>query len=501
MDLPQTDDLSLLPPPAENTLELPQERPGLLARFGENVANTPSDIINSMMNLYYGLGFRSAEQPAPVSVPKPFDIPAPQTIPETLTDVAATIPTYLTGEAAGAEIATGSGLEKAAALARMLKVGGGFGLQGLTTSPEEGAKQAGVGAAYGAAESALPLPARLAAAGGVGLETYLSNREAGATRTRAGLMAGLMSLLPFATRTKIPPPATPVEEVGSELALRPAGPLVGESPIPEMRPIPGTGGPVPFGGALEESTTRARPIFGTETAGMGGTELPNGPQPALALPSPEAPLLLRARTTPPEGALIRDPIMTQLEARRGAGIQPPEGSLIQEPIMTQQEARRGIGLEGGLTEEPLFTQAEVRRGMGVQPPEGSLIDIGGVPKAGVEPLAAPPTAPPKIKLATIIQHDNEAISQAAADKLGIEYKGIWPGTNHIEFKIPEDAPNAARGANITLESGATFKDLKNTVAERIQRFEDGAALKREGTGDAAVATVQHGAPPESAAAT
>lgn len=440
----------MIPPPDDSIPDLPAEQPSLLSRAGEQAVNLGPNILNDMLRLSYNVGL----SPTKEEVPQPYDIPEARTVPEAGVDVAASLasalPFFATGEGAGEGLAE---LTKAGPiLSRIMRTSAGFGLQGATESPQEAGVGAGLGAGFGAAEAALPLPARLAAAGLVGLGTYASEREQGVSPTGSAILGTTQALLPFLTRGRVKDLPKPTESDIPLLTYRPPEQRYLED-VQTARVIPGTGGPIPYGGELEESTSAARPIFGTDTATgrpifAKNTEL----QPT---PPPPFPLQIGGRTVPPEGSLIREPIMTQAESRVGAGIRPPEGSLV---------------------EQPTFTSGEVAAGMGRS--------LNGEAEPG------PATAKPaRILQSTVLDHNNPDQLKAIASKVGLEFgtpgTGIWPaefsenGIPRIEFKIPENADNAAAGSNLGVPSGTKVKDLKNLVQQKIADFEAAEAKHAE----------------------
>lgn len=191
---------------------------------------------------------------------------------------------------------------------------------------------------------------------------------------------------------------------------------------------------------------------------------------------------------PPEGSLIRHPLMGEEEARNlgtlAAGglpsdilnpriapreLPPPikpsfelEGDQldlpfrrsngsVDSPRATGGQAMMGFMREGQLIEEPIFSPSEARRAAGVEPPPGSLIreptytadEIAkGKTLSGEEaltkiatlqpgeiapPTVAPPAPKPKlpaVRLSSVLSHENEELAKAAAEKLGLEYHGI-----------------------------------------------------------------------------
>jgi hypothetical protein len=82
---------------------------------------------------------------------------------------------------------------------------------------------------------------------------------------------------------------------------------------------------------------------------------------------------------------------------------------------------------------------------------------------------------------TVLTHDSKAANEAAAKQLGLEYKGAWPGTNALEFKVPNDAKHPAAGGNFSVPSGATVADLEHRMQQKGEEFsakpEDLATVK------------------------
>jgi hypothetical protein len=431
-------------------VEIPQESPSIMGRIGQRAANVPSEILSDLMRLNYNLGFRTSDQPAPLDIPKPYDIPEAKTLGEAGVDIGSNIveslPLFLSGEGAGEGAARLAGAGPI--LSRMMRVAGGFGVQGLTDSPEMAAEEGAMGATFGLAES-VPGKWKYPAAALLGLTTALQKKAEGGSDTAATVSGVSNALLPLIAHIRRRPPAAAAEapEAMEQLLLgyNPAARALED--VQTARPIPGTGGPISYGGELPESTTRARPIFGTEQSSVIEADFTMAPReaPTLALPEQR---------------------MTDVERRKGMGVKPPPGSLIHE-------------LPNGDSVATLQSSA---------------------PSIAEAPEAAKPSG--RLLLRTVLSHETPELAEKAAQKLGLEFQGAMgtdiPGyTPHLEFRFASDAPHAAAGANISLPGGSTYAELKNKVRSKIAAFEEGKAAEIKS--ESKVATLQQQAEPGSAA--
>jgi len=418
----------------------PTRSPSIPGRIGQSIANMPSNILNDMMRLGFNVGIKEPGQDKPQEVPVPYDIPAAREghWAETGVDIGAglveSLPLFMTGEGEAVALSKLAGLgTKATNVARLA---GGFTQQGLTESPQHAAVEGGLGGLMGHVENIIPRKYRYATAGVLGAATYGARKHEGASDRDATIAASINTLLPLVAarlrNRKIPPVKETPEVVGGvpQLEYNPR-PALGD--VQTARTVPGTGGPIPFGGILKQGE---RVIEGEFTEAGGGsvfapkridgmpTRNLNG-EAQLALPAPETPVLEIEPVGPigtteiladfmrrygpsgpayigegaapqaPAGSLIRDPIMTLAEQRRGRGVQPPPGSLIRdvtepprapepprepvaprapEPPRAPRAPRAPILPEPAKAIATLQPQPPVSRGEGgIIPPEGSLI--------------------------------------------------------------------------------------------------------------------------------
>lgn len=474
--------------------QMPPEPPSLLGRFGQRVANAPSDIINSLLQLEHNVGVSDQLR----SVPTPYDIPEARTLPEGVVDIGAglaeSIPLFATGEGAGAGLARLAELGPVAT--RAARLAAGFGLNDLTRSPEQAAAGAATGGLMGVAESVPGIPARIASMLGLAAASYGSGKMAGESDTQAGVESGVNVLLSqlFRARTKRPAIPTAAEPPP---ALQPMGPQLTYPDMLQGRVIPKPPG---YGGELP-----GRPLA-LEAGGGGRYPTLEGDftmeQPRLE--GPVAPLQLEGRqpiAAPPPAPVTRQvmpapepPKMTlpQLLATLGVpeDARPPEAP---RPPIAPRPPERPIPPRAPFPPrapgELLMTDMEQMRGAGYteEPPPVAP----AVPPTSPEPVVPSPpatTKPQKLMLSDVLTAEN---SQQAAEKLGVEFKGFWPGTNHVEFRFPPSDRPTDR-ANFTLNPNATYKDLKNKVKTKRAEFEANPPaewvakqrLKGEGSGQA-----------------
>src|SRR5436190_4901510 len=371
----------------------PVKSPSLFARAGEQLADLPSNLTSDLTRLFYNVGFRTSGQAEPVQIPKPFDIPEPKTLGEGVVDLGANIveslPWFLSGEGAGEGVAQ---LAKAGPImTNVAKMAGGFGLQGLTDSPEHAVEEAGLGAAFGGVEKIPGWKYRLLAATLLGGGSALLAKMRGASDTQAGIAGATNLALPFLggmkrAKARVIPPVEDTSSYarGPAALLNPKFWGVENFEQPPVAKVPETSESALNN--LLQATWNKRPAFNEGpafnlevenqrpanilTASPALTEreaaLRHQPQPPqlrlngesefnFTQPTPEE-IARNGRTQPtaaqpflplppPEGSLIRDPSMTDVEARRGAGIQPPPGSIIRNPAITMQELMKGRRIE------------------------------------------------------------------------------------------------------------------------------------------------------------
>lgn len=470
-------------PPPDDTSPLEPESPSILGRIGQQLANTPANLLNDLMRLQYNLGLHDDDQKEAPQGPLPFNIPEAKTTGEGLVDIGAnlvqSLPLFLTGEGAGAGIARLANAGPVAA--RMLRMAGAFGTGGLAESPEHAAVETALGAGFGAAES-IPGPLKYLAALGVGAGTYANLKHEGATDTRAGIMGTVQAALPLILHARGRP------KVAAEPAVAPLQ-LEYRNPanryledVPTATRVPFTGGVIPYGGELVESTERARPVAGTERLDRVNGRLP-ADSPFRMQPSEiiegeftDVPKLLPA---PPER------IMTDVELRRGLGVTAPEGSLVREPSMTMSEALRGRGVQpppGSLIREPAITMEEARTAVAARTPTNGRVIAFEQP---VEPPPSTPTAPAKVApkrvlLSSVLHESNEELVKTAAKKLKLDYIGVQEGGGLYPNQLYFNLTTPGRETTIALESGATFKDLKNKLLAKNAEYDaaEAAAAKR-----------------------
>lgn len=507
-------------PELETPVEIPQESPSFLPRAGEGLANAPSNLINSMLKGWHQLGGLEGEEA--VSVPTPYDIPQAKGAADIIADIpgmaAETIPLFLGGEFAAAKLAQ---LTKAGpVLANMMKLGGGFAAQrGVDQTPEQAGVEAGLGGLYGAAEKLLPRPARLLAAAASGIATGLVRSHEGATTGQSVTQGIIAAGLPILTGGRIK--AAPIVEAPPlRLGYRGAGGRLLED-VQHTRPVEGTGGPIPYGGELEESTTRAKPVLGSDRVDIRTGRLPKDSPFRMGeniiegefVDVPNGTHLLPA-PNPTARGLVAEPAMTMLELMRGRGGGlplnghgiPPEGSLIREPAMTMEELMRGRRQVATLQpREPI-------------PPREPLPAEIAAPRPPVEPK--PPRKPvAPIKLAKIA-------GPALIDEKGeVIIDGVWGVDTHAtlfdramtaakgnaaqEDRVMAAFTNDAQHAFLDANKRVVLRDEAGTLADKFKQREQGWAGKPLQSQHSIkeqpeVATLQSeknvGASPESAAA-
>jgi hypothetical protein len=491
-------------PPPEDLSPVPQDPPSILGRIGQRAANAPSDILNDLMRLSYNVGFKDPDQTEAPQVPIPYDVPQAQTTGESLVDIGAnlaeSLPLFASGEGIGSGVAR---LAKAGPVAaKMLRYASGFGIQGLSESPEHGAIESALGAGYGAAE-ALPGPLRYLAALGVGAGTYANLKGEGASDRQAGIMGIVQSILPLITHRPIKQAITrevpPMEGIGDTHGpFQPGyGFNIGLTERSDLALESQPTGTPPVGSLIRE------PIYSEGEANRIATLQQRPPAPLLRLASDEElpfvkpngesqlPASTRVQATTeqpllplggPNGSLIRDPIMTMAEMRRGRDVQPPEGSLIREPAITMGEARAVIAAR--------------------TPVEGKVIPF----EEPAAPTAPEPKPSNRLLLSSVLSHEDTTLAEKAAKKLGLEFKGVQDNAGRYPNQLYFNLTTPGRETTISLESGKTYKDLKNQVLAKNREYDakETAAAVRDSEAVKKVATLQQesiGASPETAAAT
>ena len=422
------------------------EEPSILGRIGRQAGNAPSDIFNDLSRLLYNVGVASPESTQAPEVPKPFDIPPPTSLGQSAVDIGASmaraLPLILGGETAGEGVAELLGAAPTAA--KIIGSAVGFGGQGLTESPEQAALQTTLGAGFRAADF-LPLRYKAPLALGIGAVTGAASYYQDDNATKAAGVGLVNAALPFIlkgrtedvidkSRAEVPAPGAPM----AGASIPPQGDLfptlTPSTPPPRVATLqqanflqnlftPEAHQPflfTPPGSLVREPTFTEREALlyaqgRTPAPTTPAVPAPHGPTPPL----PEQPLLQLGR---PEGSLIRNPLLSGLEARQAANLQPPEGALIPSVSITTEEALRGtagfkeppsprgfrlsgdpeldlttgvrdtrpdmlppqdqpnlFAPPGSLTREPTFSAgeagnfADVARRRATRPPEGSLI--------------------------------------------------------------------------------------------------------------------------------
>jgi hypothetical protein len=472
-----------------------------LSRLGTQALNLPSNVFNQFTEAWQNLGFRDPTQPTtPVELPT-IPLAPPQGFAQKAVDIGAGLATQLPlimgGE--GAAAAVGRAAELPALLTRILKPAVGFGAAGLAESPQEGALSGAVGGAFGAAEAA-PLPIKALLAGGIGAVSAYQNYQRTQDPTQAAATGLGMSLLPFffGKAAKTSEAAADTAPSAERLAL----PSSVETPHWESVPM--------------TARSSREPI-------IIPPEQPVALQGQLALPAPTrliegrpAGSLMRIPETvyPPNIIPFQRPTFTPTELRRGAGVQPPEGSLVYPATYTPEEIQRGMARrfspapQDVTVEQPPIQPstpvATVAKGGEAASPvivNGKIYNsMQEAQDAGAISPPAPPAAPTataesvntsrRLTLKSVMHSNDPEMLQKAANKLGIEFKGNYPAPmNLLEFKIPQDHPTEARGANFNLTEGASFKDLKNKLNSKFAEFGPSptTVLKEKGTGIAPAA--------------
>lgn len=547
-------------PPPDDTSPLEPESPSIMGRIGEQLANTPANLFNDLMRLQYNLGLHDDDQHEAPQGPVPFQIPEAKTTGEGIVDIGANIvqslPLFLTGEGAGAGVARLASAGPIAA--RMLRMGAGFGVGGLTQSPEHAAVETALGAGFGAAES-LPGPLKYLAALGVGLGTFANLKHEGATDTRASIMGVTQAALPLLlhARGRTPKVAAEPPIAPLQLGYRPEANRYLEDVQTTTR-VPGSGGVIPYGGELEESTTRGMPVAGTERLDRVNGRLP-ADSPFRMQPSEiiegdftDIPKLLPA---PPER------LMTDVELRRGLGVRPPPGSLIREPAITMDEVRSVVAARTPTNGRVIpFTEREKPIAAAIKMPDGKIFTgpshphaadiafkdstytrpsnpyellpegaesgfatnkrsfvstdeawilaqpedfVGGFPSdtdsrafnfslkgnlsdtiysKNLEKATQPPTkvAPKRVLLSSVLHESDEELVKKAAKKLNLEYKGVQDNAGRYPNQLYFNLTTPGRETTIAMESGLTYKDLKNKVIAKNAQYDaaEAAAAKR-----------------------
>lgn len=431
-------------PPPDNLDPLPEEAPSLFGRIGEQVVNAPFNIAQDISNISSGLGVTNKE-----NVNLPFNIPDPKSKTEGLVDLGAFLGRAFVPFTAGAKAGQLASkiTEAGPMLSKMLASGSAFSAGGLTESPQRATVEGGLGAGFGAIEGMLPGPLRIAAAGGLGLASGTEAKIEGATDTQAMTRGLVNSILPLISGRRAPNKITEALTENRPVPLLEYGQRNLLEDVQTARTIPGTNEAIPYGGQLEESTTRARPIFGTEQS-----------------------------TTTAEGAVWPERFFKQEDKLPIRG----ETGEVLPPLLP----KRSIPFEGSLIREPIYSEGEATSIARSQQPERSYAIVNGkrvYPEeiATLQSETAPTsttsaTTKDRLLLSSMLSKENESMVKKAAEKLGVQHQGYNTGTveemgkwaNSMEFYIPEN------NANVTLPAGSTYKDLKNAVqAKRKISFE------------------------------
>lgn len=508
-------------PPPDDTNPLEPESPSIMGRIGQQLVNTPANLLNDLMRLQYNLGLHDEDQREAPQGPVPYNIPEAKTTGEGLVDIGAnivqSIPLFLTGEGAGMGAARLANAGPIAA--RMLRMAGAFGVGGLAESPEHAAVEGALGAGFGAAES-LPGPLKYLAALGVGAGTFANLKHEGATDTRAGIMGTVQAALPLLLHAR--------GRVPAEVAERPVAPLQLEyrpqanrylEDVQTATRVPGTGGVIPYGGQLEESTSRGMPVVGTERLdrvnGRLTADSPFRMQPSEIIEGDFTDVpngISKLLPAPPER------LMTDVELRRGLGVQPPPGSLIRDPAITMGEARTAVAARTPINgkvvpfEQPeKITAAAVRnkdngqiwsgpshpdiyyntkssRGLNVE--SGFITSTGRyvtrdeaqkisgfreatqiqtIEEQPIKTHTPPTKSSGRVLLSSVLHESNEELVKKAAEKLKLEYIGVQESAGEYPNLLYFNLTTPGRETTIAIESGQTFKDLKNkAIAKNVE---------------------------------
>ena len=337
---------SLLPGPQLTEAEAAELAgpPSLLGRFGQGLANQPSEVFNQLSRLAFNLGLQDEEKP--VQIPGIFDIPEPTRTAEWLTDMGATLvgmlPLAASGEAVGGLAADLLGAGRTAT--NVLKTVGGF--EAFSEKPEDFATNALLGAAFGTAGPKV---------------AQLFRKEKVLSPELKAVMAEASAKVEQAD-TKFPSKGTPA---GSEALL------------PTVRDV----GILPhdYASANKSAEVSARRIllhdpYVSKSAEESAANILAAEQGTPAAIS--ARTFLRTNTDEAlahaESRLDTDGRLLRLRLRREAGIEPPEGSLIRTPYISEGEALTSSRVRQTLSPNEMATRATSRLLLPTAP-EGSLI--------------------------------------------------------------------------------------------------------------------------------
>lgn len=320
------------------------EPPSLLSRVGEQAANYVPEITNDMTRLLFNLGMKEPGQEKPYEFPKPYDIPPARGLAEGgvdfLSGVARALPLIASGEGAGAGVAELMGAEKLAS--RVIGSATGFGIQGATESRTQGALGAAAGSLWGL-EDVVPKKYKIPAAAALGLfsgaENYVETNDPIKALTQGAVNAVLPGTMRRILKGRgvdkpnVPevsaaePPAPPGYRENIGLTKSPALILRGEVPTPEgaliREPTYSEGEALRIANLQNAPTKQRFQLSSNENLELPFSRNGNGAA-APVVPVNRLPDMFR-----PEGALIREPLISEGEALRKRRNQ-------QQPVATLQ---------------------------------------------------------------------------------------------------------------------------------------------------------------------
>lgn len=471
-DLSPADLASLSPLSAEEEAAL-SPRPGLFGRVGQQFANAPSDIYNDIARLAFNIGL--TENYESTKVPQPYDIPEAETGGEiaidTISEVAKSIPLFLTGSGVGMGAARIAGAGKR--VTDLAKMTASFALPGLAESPEAGAGGAALGAASEAA-SYIPARYRLPLAGAVSAASAIGTYSTTGDRVAAGQAALLGVPFLFGKGAK----SSAVQEAADRVApLQPKG-------LVEVRPPEGSIVRQPPEGSISIDPFKTRDTRSVIRHSPSEPQIPTPPAGSLTrIEPPEGSLL---RVLPPPGSMIERSSAT----RSLMEVRPPEGSIMRTAATTESgliaPPPGSITQTGATRDLRNLIRYTAREEPPIPPPnlpkmvqwngkwmteEEALASLG---KTFAEEATKKETARtqvttkaeinPKrnITLKTILHEEDSEMIVKATQKLGVQYEGI--GIDGLNFTDPR------HGGTFSLPSGTTYKDLKNKVFAKQQEF-------------------------------
>lgn len=390
----------LLDPPTETS---PTESPGLFTRFGEEVANIVPETGTDLQDLLFSAGFKTPGEEKPKPISNIFDVPPAKTIPEAATDIAAgitkAIPFFVAGETAGEGVAKVASLGPR--MTKVIRTAAGFGLQGATESPKQGAEDATLGAAFGATEG-LPLRAKLIAAPLIGLATGAEAYNKTNNTTAAIVQGVVNAAIPFALKGRR------VEDVDSA----PARSLI----EPPKQSVTGsTETPILFKSAEESAAV------------MTG-EIP---------PMPDAPA---------SSAIQKEQLRQHYESLDAAKTEPSTeiATLQKTPLASP------VVVDGQTLAFKEDVDAALSKSLASRKEEAAQ---------ATRDLTINPSR--QLKLSTVLHPNDSEMIQKAANKYDLEFTGVHGDGKQLLFTNPEaDTPTT-----FSVPVGATLKDLKNRMAE------------------------------------